>query len=83
MVIVERRNVEQRGQDLVRYVRQVRDVRMVEVHLMVQIAGGRRVVLVMWQVRRDQMMGQLLLQMDRQVVLLLQHQMLLVATADR
>lgn len=83
MVIVERRNVEQRGQDLVRYVRQVRDVRMVEVHLMVQIAGGRRVVLMVRQVRRDQMMRQLLLQMDRQVVLLLQHQMLLVATADR
>lgn len=50
MVIVERRNVEQRGQDLVRYVRQVRDVRMVEVHLMVQIAGGRRVVLMVRQV---------------------------------
>uniref|UniRef100_A0A182VMT6 Uncharacterized protein n=1 Tax=Anopheles merus TaxID=30066 RepID=A0A182VMT6_ANOME len=59
----------------------VGDVRMVEVHLMVQIAATVRsaVVLRVGQMAADQMVGQLLLQMDGQVVLLLQHQMLLVA----
>lgn len=37
MVVVERRNVEQRGKDLVGQVRDVRDVGMVEVDLVVQI----------------------------------------------
>lgn len=39
VVVVERRNVEQRGQDLVGQVRDVRDVGMVEVDLVVQIRG--------------------------------------------
>lgn len=54
---------------------------MVEVHLMVQIAAAVRsaVILRVGQMAADQMVGQLLLKMDGQVVLLLQHQMLLVA----
>lgn len=52
VVVVERRNVEQRGQDLVGQVRDVRDVGMVEVDLVVQIR--RAVVLVRRQVRRYQ-----------------------------
>lgn len=39
VVVVERRNVEQRRQDLVGQVRDVRDVGMVEVDLVVQIRG--------------------------------------------
>ena len=56
-------------------------MRMVEVHLMVQIAAAVRsaVILRVGQMAADQMVGQLLLKMDGQVVLLLQHQMLLVA----
>lgn len=39
VVVVERRNVEQWGQDFVGQVRDVRDVGMVEVDLVVQIRG--------------------------------------------
>lgn len=52
MVVIERRNVEQRGQDFVGQVRDVRDVGMVEVDLVVQIR--RTVILVRRQMGRYQ-----------------------------
>lgn len=78
MIVVERRNVKQGRKDLVRYVGQMGDVRMVEVHLMVQVTG-RTVILRVGQMRAEQMVRQLLLKMHRKVVLLLQHKVLLVA----
>lgn len=81
MVVVERRNVEQRGQDFVGQVRDVRDVGMVEVDLVVQICGA--VVLVRRQMGRYQVVRQLLLQMDGQVVLLLERRMLLLMGRHR